>query len=204
MNEREIAEALARFPTGNLCNANSDVRAMRSSLQSLYADIKIAGPAKTVRIVPGQNAAIHHAVHTAQQGQVLVVDADGDRGHGPFGDILASACINRGIVGLIIDGTVRDSAEIRQLKFPVFCLGTNPTATAKSAPGEIDIEIGCGDVRVRPGDIVVGDDDGVVVVPKEIASSVIEQAGEVDRKEQVIKERLAQGETTYQILNIGP
>jgi RraA family protein len=204
MNDIQIARALGKFPTGNLSNAHREVRAMHSTLAPLFQGAGVAGPAKTARIPPGENAAIHRAVHTAMRGDVLVVDSAGDRTFGPFGDILAACCRNQGVSGLVIDGTIRDTADIKQMHFPVFCLGANPTATAKTAPGEIDIEIECGGVRVRPGDFIAADDDGVVVVPREIAWEVIEKADAVVRNEESIKARLARGETTLEIFEISP
>ncbi len=203
MTDDQIAALLGQFPTGNLCNAHQAVEAMQASLMPLFPGAGLAGPAKTAKTPPGENAAIHRAVHSAKRGEVLVVDCAGDRNFGPFGDILATCCRNQGIVGLVIDGTIRDTAEIREMGFPVFCLGANPAATAKSDPGEIDIEILCCGVRVRPGDFLVGDDDGVVVVPRALGEEVIERAEAVVRKEEAIKARLAGGETTLEIFGIG-
>ncbi len=203
MNDIQIAEALGQFPTDNLCNAHRQVQAKYASIAPLFQGARIAGPAKTAKIRLGENAAIHRAVHTAKRGNVLVVDSAGDKNFGPFGDILAACCRNQGISGLVIDGTIRDTADIKKMLFPVYCLGANPTATAKSDPGEIDIEIECGGVRVRPGDFIAGDDDGVVVVPREIAQEIIEKTKAVVRKEETIKARLARGETTLEIFKIG-
>lgn len=173
---------------------------MASSIRPLYRGARLSGPAKTVKIVPGQNLAIHRAVHTAKQGQILVVDGGSSLSYGPFGDILATCCQNQGIAGLVIDGAVRDVADIEALRFPVFCSGANPTATAKSDPGEIDIEITCGGVEVRPGDIIVGDDDGVVVIPGAIADDVAQRVVSVALKETEIKQALKSGKTTLEIL----
>lgn len=203
MTEAEIVAALGRFPSGNLCNALPDVAAMQSSIMPLFHGAKFVGPAKTARIRPGENAAIHRAVHTAKRGDILVVDGGGDRSFGPFGDILATCCQNQGIAGAVIDSTIRDTEEIRELRFPVFCLGAHPAATGKSETGEIDIEINCGGVRVRPGDFIVGDDDGVVVVPREVAQQVADSAAEVARKEELIMARLEGGETTFEIFGLG-
>jgi 4-hydroxy-4-methyl-2-oxoglutarate aldolase len=202
MTDAEIAQALGRFPIGNLCNASPHVRAMRSLLAPLYAGTKVVGLAKTARIRPGENAAIHRTVHTAKPGDILVVDAGGDMSFGPFGDILATCCQKQGIGGAVIDSTIRDTAEIRQLRFPVFCLGAHPAATGKSDPGEIDIEINCGGVRVRPGDFIAGDDDGVVVIPREVAEQVADHAALVAEKEDLIMARLECGETTCEIFGI--
>jgi RraA family protein len=202
MTDTEIAAALGKFPTGNLSNAHTAVKAMYTPIAPLFPNARISGPAKTAKITPGDNAAIHRAVHSAKRGDVLVVDSAGDRNFGPFGDILAAGCQNKGIVGLVIDSTIRDTADIRELKFPVYSLGANPMATTKSDPGEIDIDITCGGVRVRPGDFVVGDDDGVMVVPRKIAQDVIRNADAIVAGEETIKARLARGETTVDIFEI--
>ena len=203
MNNNQVLEALGRFPTGNLCNAHADVHATHSSITPIFHGATIVGPAKTAKISPGQNAAIHHAVHTAKPGDILVVESGGDRSFGAFGDILATCCRNQGIAGVVIDSTIRDVAEIRAMRFPVYCLGTNPTSTRKSDPGMIDIEIVCGGTRVRPGDVIAGDDDGVVVIPREVAQHVAEQAKEVVNNEKTIMARLARGCTTYEIFGLG-
>ena len=173
-----------------------------TAIAPLFKGAALSGLAKTARIPPGQNAAIHRAVHTAKAGQVLVVDGGASRSFGPFGDILASCCQNQGVVGLVIDSTVRDASEIEELGFPVFCLGTNPSATQKDDVGAIDVEISCGGVRVCPDDVIVGDADGVVVIPRDIATEVAERAKAVVQKESDIKKRLAAGETTYEIFGL--
>lgn len=202
MDNGEIINILGAYSTGNLCNAHTDVRAMTATIKPLFEGSRIAGPAKTAVISPGQNAAIHRAVHTASCGQVLVVDGTADRSFGPFGDILATSCGNQGIVGAVIDSTIRDVADIKEMRFPVFCLGANPTATEKTAPGSIDVLVTCGGVRVRPGDIIVGDDDGVVVIPVEIAAEVADRVQIVAAREREIKQQLANGQTTCEIFEI--
>lgn len=197
----EAARSLAGYSVADLCSAHAGVRAMHSSLTPLFTGATICGPARTALITPGQNAGIHRAVHVARAGEVLVVGG-GDRHHGPFGEILATCCRDRGIEGLVIDGTIRDTAEIREMRFPVFCLGANPAATAKSEPGRIDLEIECAGVHVRPGDIVVGDDDGVVVVPKELAAEVGGKAAALVLWEASVKARIRGGESTCEILGI--
>lgn len=197
-----LTELLAGYPTGNLCNAHGDVKAMHSRIRPIFAAACLAGPARTVRITPGQNAAIHRAVYLAEPGEVLVVDAAASTYYGPFGDILARACMQRGITGLVIDGTVRDCAEITELTFPVFCLGCNPAVTAKTDAGEVDIEIECGDIGVSPGDIVVGDADGVVVIPADIAEKVGDKVRTIASKEEYVVNQLKAGKTTYEIFEL--
>lgn len=204
MSNKHTQHALGKFPLGALCNAHPDIHALHSSVTPLFKGACICGPAKTAKIPKGQNAAIHRAVHTAAPGDVLVVAAGGDTSFGPFGDILATCCQQKGVQGLVIDSTVRDTADILALGFPVFCLGANPTATSKTDPGDIDLEVICGEVRVRPGDIIVGDDDGVVVVPRGIADEVVAFAQAVIEKERQILSRLADGQTTCEIFKITP
>ncbi len=197
-------KSLGDFPTGNLCNACAQVRALDSAIVRLSPGTRVAGPAKTARVKPGHNAAIHRAVYSAKPGDLLVVDAGGSRSYGPFGDILADACQRQEIAGLVIDGMIRDSAEVRALDFAVFCRGTHPSATSKTDPGEIDVEVTCGGVRVRPGDWVVGDDDGVVIVPSGVAAEVVERAREVAEREREIQRSLAAGKTTIDLFGIEP
>lgn len=191
------------FPTGNLCNADPAVRPMNSAIKPLIPGRRIAGTARTVRITPGQNGAIHRSVHTARPGEILVVDGAGSDRFGPFGDLLADGCKAKGMEGAVFDCTIRDSADIAALGFQVFCRGFHPEATAKTEPGEIDIPVIIGGVSVSPGDIVVGDDDGVVVIPSGIAADVLDKVTEVAAREEVIRARILAGETTYDIFELG-
>jgi len=202
MAKRSLANRLQGLSTAILCNASPAVRAMRSALVPLSLGYTIVGPARTVRISPGQNAAIHRSVHKAQRGDVLVVDGGGNTSYGPFGDILATCCQHKGIRGAVIDSTIRDLAEIREMRFPVFCLGGHPAPTEKSDPGKIDISIICGGVEVEPGDIVVGDEDGVVVVPRNSLDEVVRNASAILDQEKQIQLRLSNGETTCEIFGI--
>ncbi len=192
----------ATFPTGNFCNTDTRVRAMSARIKPLIRGTRIAGPARTVRITPGQNGAIHRAVHVAQPGDVLVVDGGGSERFGPFGDLLADGCKSKGILGAVFDCTIRDSADIAALGFQVFCLGFHPEATVKTEPGEIDVPVVVGGVSVSPGDIIVGDDDGVVVLPSSFAAEILEKVSHVAEREEVIRARILAGTTTYEILEL--
>lgn len=192
-----------RFPTGNLCTADPRVRPLVSSIKPLIPGRRIAGPARTVRIAPGQNGAVHRAVHTARPGEVLVVDGAASERFGPFGDLLADGCKAKGMAGAVFDCTIRDSADIAALGFQVFCRGFHPEATAKTEPGEVDIDVVVGGAVVAPGDIVVGDDDGVVIIPSAIAAEVLDQVGAVAEREEIIRTRILAGETTLDIFHLG-
>ncbi|MEO1725366.1 MAG: RraA family protein, partial [Pseudomonadota bacterium] len=137
-----------RYPTGNLCNADPAVRPLTSAIKPLIPGRRIAGPALTARITPGQNGAIHRAVHGARAGDLLVVDGGASDRFGPFGDLLADGCRAKGIVGAVFDCTIRDSADIAALGFAVFCRGFHPEATAKTDAGEVGVTLTLGGVTI--------------------------------------------------------
>lgn len=191
-----------QFPLGNYCDADARVKAMDFGIRPLADAMFVTGPAFTVSSPPGQNLAIHRAIAEAQPGDVLVVTTSGDCGFGPFGEILALACQHREIAGLVLDGTVRDGADIEALGFPVFCRGLAPSGTRKEAPGELGEPIQCGGVDVEPGDIVVADRDGVVVIPAAAMTDIEVSVQKIVEKETRIKEGIAAGKTTLELLNL--
>ena len=202
-DKQSIIERLQAFPTGTLCNADSAAHAMKSALQQLYPGARLAGYARTAKTPYGHNGAIHRAAREVQPGEVLVVDAGGSRDFGHFGDLLATCCQNRGGVGVVIDGSVRDTVELRKMEFPVFCTGTNPTRSSRSNPGEINIEVEVGGVSVVPGDIVIADEDGVLVIPADAGERLASAAAEVERKEEEMRAQILQGRSTYELFGMG-
>ena len=124
-------------------------------------------PSVTVQCYPGDNLALHQGIYAAAPGDVLVLDCHGYTESGHFGDIMALACKVRGIAGVIIDGSCRDAEDIKKLGLPVFVRGLNPAGTVKASIGKVNVPVLCGGVTVRPGDLIIGDCDGVVVVAKE-------------------------------------
>ncbi len=139
--------------------------------------------------------ALHQAIYTAEAGNVLVLDCHGYTEAGHFGDIMALACQVRGIAGVVIDGSCRDA----ELGLPVFVRALNPSGTVKKSLGEINVPVNCGGVRVNPGDIILGDCDGVVVVPKEFEDEVFAKAQAKFDKEAHVVEQLKAGKTTLEI-----
>lgn len=193
---------LRHIPTSALCSAHPDVMPLPPTIRRLTGVGQIAGPAYTVRTEGGQNAAIHRAVARATPGDLLVVDANGDAECGHFGDILATACRRAGIAGLVIDGAVRDAAAIEAIGFAIFGRGKCPCAPGKTHPGSIGGVITCAGVTVHPGDIIVADSDGVVVVPCERAAAAANQAEQVLKREQAVLSQLERGMTTCEIFGI--
>lgn len=199
---KEIRESLSVLPTGNIADNNNTLPhqgVMHSSIKPIDPESRILGRAVTARCFPGDNLALHQAIYTAQAGDVLVLDCHGYTEAGHFGDIMAFACKVRGIAGVVIDGSCRDSQDIKAMGFPVFVRGFNPSGTVKKSLGEVNVPVTCGGVNVNPGDVVVGDCDGVVVVPRECEDAVFEAALAKFAKEQHIIEALKAGKTTLEI-----
>ena len=160
----------------------ADVAGRRGTMDGRIAAVapglRMAGPALTVEVRPGDNLMIHAAMALAQPGDVLVVDGKGDRTCALMGSIMISACRKLGLAGVVVDGAVRDTDELRGLGIPVYAVCANPNGPTKFVPGRINWPVSCGGVAVQPGDLVVGDADGVVVVERARAASLIELAAQ--------------------------
>jgi 4-hydroxy-4-methyl-2-oxoglutarate aldolase len=197
---REDIEALSGFSAATVHEAMGRKGAMPFGIKPIYPGMRVCGAAFTVDCPPGDNLMIHAAIECARPGDVLVVDAKGYVEAGPFGDIMAGACRARGIVGIVIDGCVRDGSVLRDMGFPAFSRGLSMKGTAKSLLGAIGRPIVCAGVAVSPGYAILGDDDGVVVVPRDAVPAVLDAARE--RDEEALRERLAAGKTTVDLLGL--
>lgn len=195
----DIIERYNRLPLGNICDANDRRGSMDPAIKPVDPTSRVAGPAYTVRCHPGDNLGIHKAIAEAPAGSVLVIDAGGFTGGGHIGEIMCFACMQRGIKGLVIDGTCRDADDIQALGFPVFTRGFNPNGTVKETVGVTDVPILCGGVRVCPGDLIVGSRDGVAVVEQEKIGEILSKAEAIAAKEDRVVEELKQGRTTAEI-----
>lgn len=155
----------------------ADVAGRRGTLDGrirpLSRSTRLCGPAFTIEVRPGDNLMIHAAIALARPGDVLVVDGKADRSCALMGAIMMTACKTLGIGGVVLDGAHRDTEALLALGFPVYSVGSNPNGPTKSVPGRINWPISCGGVAVNPGDLVVGDGDGVVVVERERAESLL-------------------------------
>jgi 4-hydroxy-4-methyl-2-oxoglutarate aldolase len=198
--DREILREAARLGTATLYEAAGQKGALPSALKPLAPGMRIAGTAFPVSTPPGNNLWIHRALPVASPGEILVVATSEHHDAGYWGDVMTVAALSRGIGGLVIDGCVRDSESIIQQGFPVFARGVSLRGTKKEAgAGSVRMAVVLGDATVDFGDLVVGDADGVVVVPLSRVSDVLEKAQERDRREAEVMERLRNGETTLQI-----
>jgi 4-hydroxy-4-methyl-2-oxoglutarate aldolase len=195
-----VSPALVRQASGFQAAILADVNGRRGALHgrvvALRPTMKLAGPALTVDVRPGDNLMIHAAMALARPGDVLVIDGKGDRTAALMGTIMMTACRQLGIAGVVIDGSVRDSLEIEEMGFPVFCAGTNPNGPTKNVPGRIGHPITCGGVQVRSGDLVVADADGVVVIERERAEGLLPLARKKVEDEAARIAQIKQGNTS--------
>jgi 4-hydroxy-4-methyl-2-oxoglutarate aldolase len=165
---------------------------------------RLAGPALTVDARPADNLILHHAVLQAKRGDVLVVDAKGFMEAGPWGDVLTIQAMKLGIAGLLINGCVRDANLIIGLGFPVFCRGLSIKGTGKNQPGKVNVPVCFGDVVIHPGDIVVGDRDGVCIVAKDEVDTAIAASLAREEKEAHQRQAIEAGtSTTVDLLSLG-
>ncbi len=171
---------------------------MDPAIKPIAPDTKLVGPALTVHCYPGDNITVHRAMALAKPGDVIVVAAGGQIGV-MWGGLMSYQAMKQGIAGVVVDGSVRDVAEIRRMGFPVFARYISPIGSTKLHPGSINVPVICGGVLVRPGDLIVGDDDGVVVVPREILNEVLERARQREKRERETLTLYDQGKTSYEL-----
>lgn len=148
---------------------------MHPSIKPLKEEYILSGRAFTVKMPVGDNAAVLKAIRTAKPGDILVIDAKGDEYRAIAGDFVVGMAKTLELGGIVADGVIRDMKGIKELDFPVFCKGTTVAASGKAGVGELNVPISCGGVSVKPGDIIVGDADGVVVVPMELKEATLKK-----------------------------
>jgi 4-hydroxy-4-methyl-2-oxoglutarate aldolase len=175
---------------------------MKPYMRPIYPTATAAGPAVTVSSQPGDNLMIHAAVEFCQAGDVLVVTTTADSTDGMFGDLLASSLRSRGVAGLIIDAGVRDVADLTEMQFPVWSKAISAQGTVKATAGSVNVDVVCAGAIVRPGDVIVADVDGVVVVPREQAVEVSKLSDQRRIKEEKSRERLRSGELGLDMYNL--
>jgi 4-hydroxy-4-methyl-2-oxoglutarate aldolase len=199
--DRELVREAGRLGSATLHEASGQRGALPSAIKPIASGMRVAGPAFTVTTPPGQNLWIHRALAAAAAGDVLVVVTSGHYDYGYWGDIMTVGARAREIAGLVIDGFVRDSESIARLGFPVFARGLSIRGTKKdtAAPGAFETPVNLADVTVEPGDLVVGDADGVVVVARSSVTEIVEKGRARERREVEVVERLRKGETTLEI-----
>lgn len=196
--------AAALLSTATLHEAAGRIGALPSAIRPLSATAGVCGPALPVRGPAGDNLWLHRAIQAARRGDVLVVDPDGGLEHGYWGEVMTVAAMQRGIAGLVIHGGVRDSRRLVELGFPIFaaCICIQGTGKRPDGAGSIGTPIRIGAATIHRGDLVVGDADGVVVIPEADVPAVVAGARRRDAEEGAILRRLREGESTLAIYGL--
>lgn len=195
----DLVEAMKPLPSATVYEAYGAKGALFNSIKPIRSSMKVCGPAVTVKTRPGDNLIVHKAIYAALPGDVLVVDASSYVEAGFWGGIMTAAAQQRAISGLVTDGAVRDSEEISRLGFPVFCQALSIKATTKACLGTINHPVFFAGSVVKPGDLIIGDADGVVVVDREDVNWVLEKSRQREEKEERFSALIRQGSTTLDL-----
>lgn len=197
-----VAAARA-LPSSTLHEAGGRIGVLPTAIKPVTTGLRICGPAVTVHSPGGDNLWLHNALYVAQPGDVIVVHVSGVRDYGYWGEIMSTAAKARDLGGLVIDGCVRDGERLAKIGLPVFASGLSIRGTGKDrqAIGWVNAPLLFDDVTVQPGDLIVGDADGVVAIPRASAAAVVEASHQREAKETEVMRRLRMGERTLEIYN---
>jgi regulator of RNase E activity RraA len=194
--DSELIEGFGEFETPEISDLMNRLYTISSQIKGLTRDdLRILGPACTVKVYPGDNLAVHKSLDIAQQGDIIVVDAGGSPMNAVLGDLISTKARHRGVKGFVVDGLIRDLPAIRSLgDFPVFARGVTPIGPLHRGPGEVNYPISCGGIVVHSGDIIVGDLNGVVVVPQDMAKDILHRLRQRAEAESDYTAAVARGE----------
>ena len=190
----ELALQFIGVPVSNVSDCMSRLFGGGAHLRPMHSGRPMSGPALTVRTRPGDNLMIHKALQMAAPGDIIVVDAGGDLTNAVIGDLVVGVAIQRGLGGFVINGAIRDARALREGDFPIFAAGVTHRGSYKDGPGEINVPIAIDGMVIEPGDLIIGDDDGVLCVPFDHVQSVLAAARKKADVEAVKAKAIAAGQ----------
>jgi len=193
----DLVHQLGEMGVATVHEAQGRSGLMKPYMRPIFPNARVAGTALTVSCHPGDNMMIHAALSVCHAGDVLVVAPVADSTDGMFGDLLAESSRAHGVLGLVIDAGVRDTFELEEMKFPVWAKAIHAQGTVKATAGSVNVDVVCAGALVRPGDAIIGDRDGVVVVPRERVDEVCLLSQQRMAREEQTRERLKQGELGF-------
>lgn len=189
----DFVEKFRRIPVANISDCMSRMTAGGARLRPMHDGTPLAGPALTVRTRPGDNLLVHKALELAQPGDVVVVDAGGDLTNAIIGEIMTTYAQTRGLAGIVINGAIRDCGTIRRSAFPVYAAGVTHRGPYKDGPGEINATISLDGMTIEPGDLILGDDDGLLALPYDQVAALYEAASAKHAVEEQMLAQIAAG-----------
>ena len=192
--DADLVRRFAELPVANVSDAMERMTGGGAALRPMHGGGVLAGPAVTVKARPGDNLMIHKAIDIAEPGDVVVVDAGGDLTNALIGELMTAHAESRGVAGIVIYGAIRDAATIHANRFPVFAAGVTHRGPYKDGPGEVNVPIAIDGMVIHPGDLVLGDDDGLVSVPIDGAEAVYDKAHAKHAAETAQMEKIRRGE----------